>query len=408
MTNHADRLHRTKLATAQRIVAQFNGAPRDWAAEPLINDAAVYVDPARHALERRKLFRETPVVACLSSDLPGPGSFRTFDDTGVPIVIIRGRDGVARGFLNICAHRGARLVRETEGKTGLMTCWFHAWSFNAEGRLAGVPERAGFADCVGDRDLVAVPVAERLGLVFVQATPGSTMDVDALLGDFAPELAMLELDRAERVKTGILPVAANWKYALDTYGEGYHFAALHRETIAPHFRADIQIYDRFGPHHRIMWPAKPMIAWLDQPETAWDVDHMIGWVHYIYPNTILFTGGVTPGRGYYTLFRHFPGEKPGETVTYKTIYAPFGVQSEEHRAEVEMAYDATAHVVENEDYIVAREGWANLAIDAANRTVMYGRQEVALQNYHKAVAAAIGVPGPRPVIHADPHSMAAE
>jgi phenylpropionate dioxygenase-like ring-hydroxylating dioxygenase large terminal subunit len=400
MSAHAERLHQTKLQTALRIVAQFRGGDSDWAAQPMINDAAVYTDAARHAIERRKLFRETPVVACLSTDLPQPGSYRTFDETGVPIVVIRGRDGVVRAFLNICAHRGARLVREATGKAGLLTCWFHAWSFNAEGRLAGVPQRDGFEGCTDDRNLTPVPAAERHGLVFVQATPGNAaIDVDALLGDFAPELAMLELDKAECVKSGVLPVAANWKYALDTYGEGYHFASLHRETIAPHFRADIQIYDRFGPHHRIMWPAKPMAAWVDQPETEWDVDSMIGWVHYIYPNTILFTGAVRPGRGYYTLFRHFPGESPGETITYKSIYAPFGVQTPEYRAEVEAAFDATAHVVMAEDYVVAAEGWRNLSADGEGRTVLYGRQEVALQNYHKAVAAAIGCPGPRAVIH---------
>ena len=396
----ADRLHQTRLGLGRRIVAHIRDGTSDLAEAPMRNDVSVYTDPGRHALERQRLFRETPVVACLSSDIREPGAFRTFDETGVPIVVTRGRDGVARAFLNVCLHRGARLVREREGKANLFTCWFHGWSYGADGRLVAAPEADRFADadghsCLGASEhLIAVPAAERHGLVFVQATPGSTMDIDAHLGDFAAQLELLELDKAEPVKSGELPVASNWKYALDTYGEGYHFAALHKQTLAPHFRNDITVYDRFGPHHRVLFVARELEAWLDCDEADWGVDDALGGIHYIFPNTILFAGSVSPGKRYYTTFRHFPGETPGETVTYKTVYAPGGVKSDAHRAEVEAAWDATAHVVRTEDYVVSAEGYRNLLAMPAGSTVIYGRQELSLQNVHHAIADAIGLPLP--------------
>ena len=184
----AERLHETRLGLGRRIVQHIRDNTSDLADAPMRNDVAVYTDPARHAAERQKLFRETPVIACLSSELREAGDFRTFDDTGVPIVIARGRDGEVRAFLNVCLHRGARLVREPRGRANLFTCWFHGWSYANDGRLAAVPEAERFADQDGasalpERDhLIAVPVAERFGLVFVQATPGSTMDIDAHLG----------------------------------------------------------------------------------------------------------------------------------------------------------------------------------------------------------------------------------
>jgi len=390
-----ERLHETRLALGRRIVEHIRNGTSDLADDAMRNDVSVYTDPARHAAERQKLFRETPLVACLSNDIREPGSFRTFDETGVPIVVVRGRDGQVRAFLNVCTHRGARLVREPEGQAKLFTCWFHGWSYANDGELAATPEAERFCDALGERNhLIPVPAAERLGLVFVKATPESSMDIDAHLGDFAPQLELLQLERAERVKAGVLPVKANWKYALDTYGEGYHFAALHKQTLAPFFRNDITIYDRFGPHHRVLFVAKDMEQWLDRPEERWGVDHQLGGIHYIFPNTILFAGSVSPGKGYYTTFRHFPGEAPGETVTYKTIYAPRGVHSEAYRKEVEDAFDATAHVVENEDYVVAAEGWRNLTSLPKGRTVVYGRQELALQNQHRTIAAAIGMPLP--------------
>ncbi|MEO8812566.1 MAG: aromatic ring-hydroxylating dioxygenase subunit alpha [Caulobacteraceae bacterium] len=395
MSTLAERLHDTRLSLGRRIVAHIANGTSDLAPAPMRNLATVYTDPARHAAERQRLFRETPVVACLSNELRAPGDWRAFDETGVPIVIVRGKDGVVRAFLNICMHRGARLVREPAGRANLFTCWFHGWSWATDGALAAAPEAERFAgELEASGHLISVPCAERFGLVFVQATPGSTMDIDAHLGSFGAELELLELEKAEPVKAGTLPVAANWKYALDTYGEGYHFAALHKATLSPYFRNDITVYDRFGPHHRVLFVSRDMEAWVDKPEDEWGVDHALGGIHYIFPNTILFAGSVSPGKGYYTTFRHFPGDGVGETVTHKTIYAPRGVNSDEYRAEVEAAWDATAHVVTTEDYVVAAEGWRNLGALPPGATVVYGRQELALQNQHRAIAAAAGMPLP--------------
>jgi len=396
----AERLHETRLGLGRRIVAHIRNGTSDLAPAAMRNDVSVYTDPARHAAERLKLFRETPVVACLSNDIKEPGQFRTFDETGAPIVVVRGRDGEVRAFLNVCLHRGGRLVREAEGKASLFTCWFHGWSYANEGHLVAAPEADRFRDADGQsalgasEHLIAVPAAERHGLVFVQATPGSTMDIDAHLGEFGPQLELLELDKAERVKDGVLPVASNWKFALDTYGEGYHFAALHKQSLAPYFRNDITVYDQFGPHHRVLFVARDLENWVDRPEEDWGVDDALGGIHYIFPNTILFAGSVSPGTLYNNTFRHFPGETPGETVTYKTIYAPGGVRSADHRKEVEDAWDATAHVVRTEDYVVSAEGYSNLRHLPPGSTVIYGRQEISLQNVHTSIASAIGMPLP--------------
>jgi nitrite reductase/ring-hydroxylating ferredoxin subunit len=396
MADHGARLHAAKLDTARRIVGQFRGEAPEWAPRALINDAAVYDDPVRHAQERQALFRETPVIACFSADLPEPGSFRLFDLAGLPILVVRGADSKVRAFLNICGHRGSPLVRVAEGKATRFTCWFHAWTYDAAGKLVGVPQREGFEDCLGERDLVPVPAGEAHGLVFVQGTPGSAdLDVDAHLASFAPELAMLELEKAVPLRSSVLPVAANWKYVLDTYGEGYHFASLHRDTIAPFFRADVQVYDRFAPHHRITWAPKPMTAWVERDEAEWPVDQGIGWVHYVFPNSIIFVGSVQLGRPYYTLYQILPGEIPGETKTLMTTYVPGAAVSPEETAALEGTHDATVHIVGAEDYVVAAEAWRNLNVHAKGRTLVYGRQEIALQNVHRAIAEAIGAAPPR-------------
>ena len=77
MTSTALRLENTRRAIARRIVEHIRNDTSDLGAAPMLNHPSVYTDPARHTLERQKLFRETPLVVCLSADLAEPGSFRT-------------------------------------------------------------------------------------------------------------------------------------------------------------------------------------------------------------------------------------------------------------------------------------------------------------------------------------------
>jgi carnitine monooxygenase subunit len=368
------------------------GGTSDFAPSPFFNKASVYTDAARFEAEKKMLFRRLPLLAGLSGDLPKPGSTLLFEEAGVSILLTRDKSHVAHAFLNMCPHRGAKLVESCK-KQSLIVCPFHAWSFDATGKLVGLPGKAGFEGIdTSTRNLVAVPCTEWNGMIFVKAHPGAkTIDVEAYLGEFAPELAQLELARAEPVKNGVLTATSNWKFALDTYGESYHFSTLHASTIGQTHYSDIAVYDRFGPHHRISFPDKGAAQLVDKPEQDWPaMDY--GAVHYLFPNTILFIGSIEPGRGYTQIFRLFPGDSVGTMRTLFDVYAPNGVKSEQHRTEVEFAYDATAQVVVTEDYHIASNGWANLVNAPDDFHIVYGRNEIALQNTHRAIADAIDMP----------------
>jgi nitrite reductase/ring-hydroxylating ferredoxin subunit len=388
----AARRKRVAREILRRSVAHAKaGGTTDRAEGPMANLAQVYTDPARYAAEKRELFGKLPLVACLSSDIPKPGDSLVFEAAGPSILITRGRDGVVNAFLNMCTHRGAKLVREPCNRK-LFVCPFHAWSFDGEGRLVGMPGEDGFAGVDRDaRGLIRVPVAEWAGLVFVRAAAGDErLDVEAFLGDFAPELAQMELHETVPVKSSVMETLANWKFALDTYGEGYHFSTLHASSIGQTHYNNVAVYERFGRNHRINFPDRTVDKLVDRPETEWP-ETEYGGVHYLFPNTILFIGSITPGRVFTQIFRHFPGETPGEMKTLFNVYAPHGVSSAEYLAEVEMAHDGTRTVVSTEDYVIASEGWLNMAHAPERFSVVYGANEVALQHQHRAIAEACGM-----------------
>ena len=172
-------------------------------------------------------------MAGLSGDIPEPGDMLLFDAAGLAILIVRARSGELRAFLNMCMHRGARLVSDCR-RRNLVTCPFHGWSFDLDGRLVGLPGAVSFEGVErADRGLIPVPVAEWAGLIFVKAHAGDeAIDAEAWLGELATVVAGLALADAVPIKHSRIDVEANWKFTLDTYGEGYHFAALHPTTFA--------------------------------------------------------------------------------------------------------------------------------------------------------------------------------
>ncbi len=113
-------------------IAGSRTIPFDW-----------YADPAVLQLERERIFRRTWQYAGHTGQVAGPSTFFTSDLGGVPIVVVRDRDGALRAFLNVCRHRGS-LVCEGEGARETLQCPYHAWTYELDGSLrTGATRRPG-------------------------------------------------------------------------------------------------------------------------------------------------------------------------------------------------------------------------------------------------------------------------
>ena len=200
------------------------------------NPTSVYVDADLAEREWESFFRSHPQLIGLSGDLPGPGSFMTMDDLGTPILATRDDEGRFRALVNACRHRGAVVVEERRGTARRFTCPFHNWTYGTDGALVGLPKRDHFGEIdTACRGLVELPAAEQYGLLWVHPDPDGAIDVDALLGDeLADELESWDLEELSQLTADDYAVACNWKLAMDTFGETYHFpAASPAATTSP-------------------------------------------------------------------------------------------------------------------------------------------------------------------------------
>ena len=382
-----DRQRRVALEIQRRLVEHIRTGGTDLEEGPVRNSAESYTSRAWYELEQDRVFTRLPLLVGMSGDLPEPGSKLLFDAAGPPILIVRKEDGSLKAFLNMCTHRAARLV-STCTSARRMTCGFHGWTFDLDGDLVGQPGgKRGFAGIdKAELALIEVPVEEWHGLIFVIARPGTRADIDvaAYLGTFAPELAQMGFERASPVIATRLDVAANWKYAYDTYGEGYHFATLHPTTIARTAHNDMVVHDRFGLHARINFPYRDQDVCVGQSEEDW-VRRPYGGVHLLFPNTVINVSSMGPGQ-VFSIYRVFPDGGPDNAFSLMAAYRSGEVPDDVDMQPWKDFHAFIMNVVETEDYSISASGQRNLRYAPPGFRVTYGANEGVLQHFHRNLA----------------------
>ena len=377
----------------RRTVAHLAaGGTTDWGPAPMLNSPTDYTDPVRFEAEKRELFGKAPLLAGLSCEVAKPGDVMLFDSAGPAIVIVRARDGTLNAFFNMCTHRASRLVGDCDRRK-LLVCPFHGWSFDLDGRLVGMPGEASFEGIDrATRNLIRVPVAEWGGMVFVKAHAGDEpIDVPAWLEGMGPQLLNLDLAGAKLIKHSRVDVDASWKYALDTYGEGYHFAALHPTSFGVSTVSNVILFDSFGPHYRVNFTNSAYKDLVGVDESQWP-PAPYGGSHLVFPNSIVYGAPMEGGGSMIGMYRLYPGESPGKAFTIMSTYRAADVPAETPDSAFADAHDYIQQIVSTEDYSVSREGQRNLSHAPEGFQIVYGRNEIALQNTHRHIARMIGMP----------------
>lgn len=235
-----------------------------------------YADAGRFEAEMTRIFRKVPLVAAHSRELAEPGSFVTRTIGGLAVLVTRDKAGEVHAFLNVCRHRGARLVDEAAGCKHAFSCPYHAWTYTSKGELRGVPhEKQGFPGIDrADYGLRRLPAAERLGLVWVVADPEAKPDFDAHTAPIADEFAWLGMDGLGIAHSETKVKRANWKLLIEGGIEAYHFKVAHKNTIGPHFLDNLSSYQMLGPHMRSVLPRESLPELADVPREQWSIrDH---------------------------------------------------------------------------------------------------------------------------------------
>ena len=199
-------------------------------------DRNVFTDPVLFELEMKYIFEGTWVYLAHESQLPQPHDFYTTTIGRQPIILMRNQAGDVGGFLNACPHRGATVCLSKRGNQKVLTCPYHGWSFNTNGALISVKDRAAGAYPESfdrfDHGLTRVPrLTNYRGFIFGSLNP-AVADIETHLGSARLFIDMIA-DQApqgwEVVKgSADYTYAGNWKLQAENGVDGYHFDIVHR------------------------------------------------------------------------------------------------------------------------------------------------------------------------------------
>lgn len=191
--------------------------------------AWTYWDPEFFALEMRRVMRPSWQVVCHVGDMPGAGDYHTLEYLGESVVAIRGQDDVVRAFANVCRHRGARLVDGPAGCARKLVCPYHAWAYDPDGRLVGVPMKTGYPALDQDRlGLVPVDLEIWRGFVFVRLQDDGGPGVAEMMAPYSREVEPYRFEELRAFgRVTLRPRRVNWKNVGDNYSDGLHIAVAH-------------------------------------------------------------------------------------------------------------------------------------------------------------------------------------
>lgn len=376
----------TQIALARQLRAYMES--RSTALAPAVhrNPIASYSDPARARLERERLFLRKPIFMGLSCRLPAAGDYLTEEVAGVPVLLVRNRDGVLGAFANICRHRGAPVAGGC-GNVKAFSCPYHGWTYALDGSLAGIPDAGSFpgVDKAG-HGLRRLPVGERHGMIFVRLAPdeAATVDIDAHLGALAEEFAAYRFADYHFFAAETMSPAINWKFGIDTFLESYHLPALHRNTVAPLILGNTATCDAFGDHGRVTMVRPGAAAWKDAPEAQWNVLANLLPIYRVFPNSI-----VVYQSDHVETWRILPGDAPDRCTVEFALFTPEPPATDKARAYWQKNYDLAIRTVKTEDFALGEKMQRGF-MSGLQAEVIYGRNEPGLINFHERLAQALG------------------
>lgn len=341
-------------------------------------DADRYLSHARFQREKTRLFGRMPLCLGPSAMIPEAASVMTHDGFGVPLLLMRGKDGALGIFLNSCRHRGTRLLDAPEPMAQpAIVCPYHAWAYALDGSLKAIPRAETFPGaCPEELGLVTVPFVEAGGLIW--AAPSETADFSLASGPLAEDFEALGLGAMHLYARRTHEVRANWKLIMDAFLESYHVQRLHAGSIARFFEDGVTSGDTIGPHGR---SAVVRVGGLDGVDFAdWAaLRRVVTYAYQLLPATVLVASP-----DYVNLMVIMPQAADQTLVEdFMLIPTPPATQEEEsHWAKSWALLDG--RVFGKEDFGAAEAGQRGLS-SGASPHILLGSLELGIARFHAAV-----------------------
>jgi choline monooxygenase len=269
-------------ASVQEILASYDD--RAALADASTIPAPWYVDARIAELENKSVFSRTWQMIGRVEQVEKPGQFVTAVVAGEPIVVVRGNDGVLRGFFNVCRHHAAAVVTEPCGQAQLLHCPYHGWNYGLDGSLKGMPEFDGVKNFERQQNGL-LPVRAEIWekFVFINLDPNAE-SLASFLGGLVKRVAPLGVSKLHYFDSRTYDIHCNWKVFIDNYLDGgYHVPHLHKglNSVLDYKEYTIENEDRY------CLQSSPMVSSSEDVATGATRKGDRAWYFWQYPNLMI-------------------------------------------------------------------------------------------------------------------------
>jgi phenylpropionate dioxygenase-like ring-hydroxylating dioxygenase large terminal subunit len=369
-----------------RLLQHLREGTTDLCPDTMQLEASIFSDPEVARQELDNVFGRVPMIAAHGSELSKPNDFVAKRLARNDVVMVRQDDGSVRTFVNMCRHRGARLVDEADGHCRRFSCPYHGWSYGTDGGLRSItyPESFGEVDR-SQLGLIELPTEERHGFVWVVDNPSASIDMASWLGTEMDDLlTSYDLSAFESYQPRSYDQPVNWKVMHDAFLDGYHIKFAHPNSAGKQVHTNIYFTEQRGRHWRFASPRKNIEPWIagdfDEPP---DLSNIIV-THFVSPNTTL----LQLDDNFQVLTFYPTSEDPFSARMEMRVLVP-SVGSADMDEDAWVAkWNKNWHILEivlaGEDFPILRDiqhGYAN----ASPSSAILGRNEVLNQAFHRDI-----------------------
>jgi phenylpropionate dioxygenase-like ring-hydroxylating dioxygenase large terminal subunit len=189
-----------------------------------------YTSPEFYRREVERIWKKAWNFIGSVDQIPNPGDYFTVTFVGIPVIVLRDGEGELRAFANSCRHRGSELL-EGSGNCKLISCPYHSWTYELNGRLRGAPEMDQTLDFdKAQYGLLPIRLDTWGGFLFVNFDEKAG-PLQKFLGGLPEKLAPYRLESMALVRRKTYDMACNWKLFVENAKESYHIATVHKATI---------------------------------------------------------------------------------------------------------------------------------------------------------------------------------
>jgi phenylpropionate dioxygenase-like ring-hydroxylating dioxygenase large terminal subunit len=368
------------LDIKDRLQSLIVNKETDYAKSIYKNAVIEYIDASIANTEKKIIFEESPICLGTAALVPNQGDWFTVDIGDKSILIVRNNKTEISAYLNICSHRGAKLVEGSGTKAYAFKCPYHSWVYNLDGELKARPRENAFEEINKDQcSLQKFELDNHQGFLWLIMDKKAKNKHSSNKADLNELLIDYDFNKYQHFKSIKIYPKLNWKLAVDTFLELYHIDELHTKSLAPIIKNDLQLFDTYGKNIRVIGARHSAVKLNRVLKDQREFDIHTIQLRILFPNTILVCHP-----DHVEVWQILPKNEVNECEVSFSLYTKEAFSSKSAIRHWDNNFNLALNAVVKEDFPLG-ENVQKGFYAAPKRKIIFGKNEPALQHFHKQI-----------------------